>query len=81
MGMYYPVYLCVLVSVGMCIPLWVYVAVPASVHSVADYSTSYYCIPSRRSTTHPFVCCRYYCVAYQMVYSIPHTLSTYGTSI
>ena len=24
-GMSYPVYLCVLVSVGMCIPLWVYV--------------------------------------------------------
>ena len=63
-------------------PLWVSVLLCLLVlQGVADSTTSYYCIPSRRSTTHPFVCCRYYCVACQVVYSIPHTLSTYGISI
>ena len=63
-------------------PLWVSVLLCLLVlQVVADYSTSYYCIPSRRSTTHPFVCCGYYCIACQAVYMIPRTLSTYGTSI
>ena len=39
-----PVYLCVLVSVAMCIPVGLCVAVSASVTGVAAYSTSYYCI-------------------------------------
>ena len=49
--MCYPVYLCILVSVGMCISVWVSVLVGVLVsQGVADYRTSYYCIPSRRST-------------------------------
>ena len=55
----------------VCISLWVSVLLCLLVlQGVADYSTSHYCIPSRRSTTHPFVCCRYYCIAYQTVYMI-----------
>ena len=80
--MYYPVYLCVLVSVGMCISLWVSVLLCLLVlQGVADYSTSHYCIPSGRTTTHYIVCCRYYCIACQAVYMIPRTLRSYGTSI
>ena len=65
------VYLCVVsVLVGVLV-----------LYGIADYRTSYYCIPSRRSTTHSIVCCRYYCIAGQAVYMIPRTLRSYGTSI
>ena len=50
--------LCVYPSVGLC------VAVPASDIGCSRLQSSYYCIPSRRSTTHPSVYYRYYCVAY-----------------
>ena len=75
------VYLCVLVSVAMCIPVGLCVGGCASAIGVADSSTSYYSIPSGRTTTHSFVCCRYYCIAGQVVYSIPHTMTPYGISI
>ena len=51
-------WVCVCLSVGLC------VAAPASAIGCSRLQYSYYCIPSRRSTTHPSVCCRYYCVAY-----------------
>ena len=65
----------VYLSVGLC------VGGLLVLQGVADYSTSYYCIPSRRSTTHPSVCCRYYYIACQAVYMIPRTLISYDTSI
>ena len=75
-------YLCILVSVGMCISVWVSVLLCLLViQGVVAYSTSHYCIPSGRTTTHYIVCCRYYCIACQAVYMIPRTLRSYGTSI
>ena len=66
----------------MCVSLWVSVLVGVLVLlGIAAYSPPSTASHRERSTTHPSVCCRYYCIAYERVYMIPRTLRSYGTYI